>query len=214
MLKVKRLILGPVFTNTYILKDEKSGEAIIIDPADEAEVIKKAIEMEKISKVKLVILTHAHFDHVGALKEIQQFTGSPSAIHRSELELLKTVPVQAKLFGLAAEVPPEPEITLKEGDIIKLGEYELRVIETPGHSPGSISLFIPDEKILFSGDTLFRRSIGRTDLPGGNYQLLISSIKNKLFRLPDDTVAYPGHEEPTTIGEEKKYNPFLQGGIW
>jgi hydroxyacylglutathione hydrolase len=214
MLKIKRLILGPAFTNTYIVWDSENGEGMVIDPADDGDLINKIIEKENL-KIKFIVITHGHFDHVGGVEEVKKFTSAPVVLHSDDLETLKSVPLQAKIFGLVATAPPSPDRLLNEGEILRTGSFNFKVIHTPGHSPGSISLYSPQGKILFTGDALFRRSIGRTDLQGGDLELLISSIKNKLFPLPEDTEVYPGHEAPTTIGEEKRHNPFLQeGGVW
>ncbi len=210
-MKVKRFILGAAFTNTYILVDEDTNCGIIIDPADETELLLNYIEKESIN-LKYIILTHGHFDHVGAAAPLKRKTGAKIVINKKEIETLKSVPLQARLFGLSPPEVPAPDIFVEEGDTINCGEIQLKVIETPGHSPGGISLYNEKEKILFSGDALFRRSIGRTDLPGGNFEILIRSIKEKLLTLPGDVKVYSGHEEPTTIEEERKFNPFLQEG--
>ena len=211
ILTIKRFILGPGFTNTYLIWDKNHKIGLIIDPADETELLLKYIEKESIN-LKYIVLTHGHFDHVGAADGLQKKTRAKIIINKKELETLKSVPLQARLFGLQAPKIPTPDIFVGDGDMIGEDKLTFRIIETPGHSPGSISLYNEKETIIFSGDTLFKRSIGRTDLPGGNFQILIKSIKEKLLTLPGNVKVYPGHEEPTTVEEERKFNPFLQKG--
>jgi len=199
--------VGPFAENSYFLVDLSTREAIAIDPGDEPDRLMEVVRSRDL-KVRYILNTHAHIDHVGAVDALQRATGAPFHLHRDELDLLRAVPAQAAMFGLDA--PPVPEVTayLEEGQTFQVGGLPLiSVVETPGHSPGHVSFVVG--KIVISGDALFQRSIGRTDLPGGDHELLLRSIRTKLLTLPDETKVYPGHGDPTTIGEERRWNPFL-----
>jgi glyoxylase-like metal-dependent hydrolase (beta-lactamase superfamily II) len=180
---------------------------MIIDPGDEAREILKSVEDLGLD-IKVIVLTHGHLDHIGALKEVAEATGAEVAIHRSDAE-----PLQGQyhslgaMFGLAYPVPSPPERLLEEGDTLDIGELRFSVLYTPGHTLGGICLL--GEGVVFTGDTLFNSGIGRTDLPGGSYTELMNSIHDKLLALPDDTVVYPGHGPGSTIGAERRANPFL-----
>ena len=178
---------------------------MIIDPADEAGEILKSVE-ELGLEIKFIVLTHGHPDHVGALKEIKEATGAEVAIHTDDAESLQQQYL-GFLFGLSYQIPPPPERLFKDGDSIDIGDLHFGVIHTPGHTPGGICLL--GHGVLFSGDTLFNYGIGRYDLPGGNYSQLMDSLQTKLMVLPDDTIVYPGHGPDTTIGTERRGNPFL-----
>jgi glyoxylase-like metal-dependent hydrolase (beta-lactamase superfamily II) len=193
--------------NCFILGCESTREAVVIDPGDDADQILMAVAKLDL-KVKYLINTHGHFDHVGANKRMKEVTGAEIAIHPDDEPMLDELSRSASMFGLSAENSPPADILLKDGDEIKFGDITLQVIHTPGHSKGGVSLFTPGH--LFSGDTLFAGSIGRTDLPGGDYDTLISSIKEKLLILDDDTRVYTGHGPETTIANEKRMNPFLR----
>jgi glyoxylase-like metal-dependent hydrolase (beta-lactamase superfamily II) len=193
--------------NCFILGCESTREAVVIDPGDDADQILMAVAKLDL-KVKYLINTHGHFDHVGANKRMKEVTGAEIAIHPDDEPMLDELSRSASMFGLSAENSPPADILLKDGDEIKFGDITLQVIHTPGHSKGGVSLFTPGH--LFSGDTLFAGSIGRTDLPGGDYDTLISSIKEKLLILDDDTQVYTGHGPETTIANEKRMNPFLR----
>ena len=160
---------------------------------------------------KYLVHTHGHLDHVSATAAIQQETGAPVLIHEADQILLDNLTIQGTMFGLTAPAPPTVDRYICEGDTINWGRYTLSVIEAPGHSPGGVCLNLEGEKILFAGDTLFQDSIGRTDLWGGDYEQLLDSIREKLWQLDDDTIVCPGHGPRTTIGREKRENPFLQG---
>ncbi len=203
---LKDLVVGPFGSNCYIVGSKSSKEGMIIDPGDEAEVILsnvKDLELE----IKSIVLTHAHIDHIGALKEVKEATGAEVAIHTDEAESLQRQPLST-MFGISYPAPPPPDRSLKDGDSIDIGDLHFEVLHTPGHSPGCICLL--GEGIIFSGDTLFNYSIGRTDLPGGSYSQLMDSIHTRLMTLPDDTIVYPGHGPDTTIGTERQGNPFLR----
>jgi glyoxylase-like metal-dependent hydrolase (beta-lactamase superfamily II) len=195
-----------LMANCIILGCEKTREAAVIDPGDETERILLSLADSKL-KLKYIINTHGHFDHVGGNKEMKEATDADILIHFLDAPMLSQLSSDATLFGFSAENSPPPDRTLEDNDTISFGEIRLKVIHTPGHSPGGISLYI-DNKV-FVGDTLFSGSIGRSDLPGGNFNTLISSIKNRLFDLGDDVKVFPGHGPNTTIGREKHSNPFV-----
>jgi glyoxylase-like metal-dependent hydrolase (beta-lactamase superfamily II) len=206
---LKTVVVTEFMTNCFILGDERSKEAFVIDPGGEAEKILRQIESLGL-QVTAIVNTHAHVDHIGAIRQVRDATGAPVMMHRDELPLLQAASRMGRLFGIHLEQPPDPDRFLAEGDEVSSGNgLSLKVIETPGHSPGGISLVTADGKLCFAGDTLFAGSIGRTDLPGGDYQTLISSIKTKLLPLGDEVKVLPGHGPATTLGSERKYNPFL-----
>ncbi len=204
---IQKMEVGPIMANCFILGCEKTKEAAVIDPGDDADRILMALAKAEL-KVKYLINTHGHFDHVGANKRMKETTGAQIAVHPDDEPMLVELSRSAAMFGLSAENSPPADILLKDGDEISFGEITLKIIHTPGHSPGGICLYTPGH--LFAGDTLFMGSIGRTDLPGGDYDTLISSIKTKLLDLDDDTVVYTGHGPETSIGNEKRMNPFLR----
>ena len=204
---IKRLEVGPIMANCYILGCEDTKEAVVIDPGEDADRILMTLA-ESSLKVKYIINTHGHFDHVGANKRMKDATGAELAIHPDDAPMLNELSHSARMFGLTAENSPEADIMLSDGQKLTFGNHTLEVIHTPGHSLGGICLYT--DGILIVGDTLFAGSIGRTDLPGGDYDTLISSIKTRLLNLDDQTVVYPGHGPQTTIGREKSMNPFLR----
>ncbi len=201
-----RLIVGPLQVNCFILADEKTKEAVVIDPGDDARDILKVIQ-DKGLRVKYIINTHAHFDHVGANKAVKDATGADLLLHEADAPVLDTVSRQARSFGMSPVLSPPPDRLLKHGDSIVAGEVSLTVLHTPGHTPGGISLL--EEGMVFTGDALFAGSIGRTDFPGGDLRTLLRSIKENLMTLPDDTKVFSGHGPASTIGDEKRENPFL-----
>ncbi len=204
-----RLIVGPLQVNCYILADEKTKEAVVIDPGDDAEDILKIIR-EKGLTIKYIVNTHAHFDHVGANAKLKEATGAEILLHEADAELLTSSSGQARMFGMKTASSPPADRYIRDGDVITAGEVSLTVLSTPGHSSGGISLL--EDDMVFTGDALFAGSIGRTDLPGGDLMTLVGSIKTKLLDLPDDTRVFPGHGPDSTIGVEKKENPFLNQG--
>ncbi|MCF8077535.1 MAG: MBL fold metallo-hydrolase [Desulfotignum sp.] len=204
---IKKLEVGPIMANCFILGCEDTREAVVIDPGDDADRILMILAKEKLT-VKYLINTHGHFDHVGANRRMKEVTGAKLAIHPDDVPMLSELSRSAASFGLSAENSPEPDLLLHDKDMVRFGNITLTVIHTPGHSRGGIALYTPGH--LFAGDTLFAGSIGRTDLPGGDYDTLIASIKQKLLVLPDDTVVYTGHGPETTIADEKRMNPFLR----
>ena len=212
MLSLKSFCFNPFQQNTYLVYDE-NGTAFIIDPgnsnAAENLTLKKFIEEKKLNLSRL-LLTHAHIDHVLGNRFIYDTWGLLPELHEADLYLLSALEKTGAMYGIPCEASPEPVHFLKDGDLIRLGTYEFECLFTPGHSPGSISFYNAQNKLLISGDVLFHESIGRTDLPMGNHTQLLNSIKEKLFVLGDDLKVYSGHGPSTTIGHERKYNPFLQ----
>jgi len=201
-----RLIVGPLQVNCFILADEKTKEAVVIDPGDDAQTILKIIK-EKDLKIKYVVNTHAHFDHVGANKAIKEATGAELLLHEADAPLLAAAANQSRSFGMDPVSSPAADRYVKQGDVLSAGEVSLKVLHTPGHTPGGISLL--ENGLVFTGDALFAGSIGRTDFPGGDLLTLIRSIRTQLMVLPDDTKVFSGHGPATTIGEERRENPFL-----
>jgi len=202
---IKKLTVGPIMANCFILGCEETREAVVIDPGDETDRILTVLE-ESDLKVKYIIDTHGHFDHVGGNKKLKDITGADIMIHVLDAPMLNHLSASAAAWGFSADDSPSPDKILEEGDTITFGNITLKVIHTPGHSPGGISLF--SDGYVFVGDTLFAGSIGRTDFPGGDYKTLISNIRNKLFVLGDDVQVFTGHGPETTIGKEKRFNPF------
>ena len=203
------VVVTEFMTNCFILGDEQTHQAIVIDPGGEADKILRQIDSMGLT-VMAVVNTHAHVDHIGAIRQIKDVTGAQIMMHEAELPLLQAASRMGRLFGIRIEQPPDPDRFLSEGEVISLGDgISLSVLDTPGHSPGGISLVTSDKKLCFAGDTLFAGSIGRTDLPGGDYHTLITSIKTKLLPLGDDMKVLPGHGPATTLGAERRYNPFL-----
>jgi glyoxylase-like metal-dependent hydrolase (beta-lactamase superfamily II) len=206
VLLIKELTVGPFQSNCFILGCEKTKEAVVIDPGAEASKILLSLAASKL-KVKYIINTHGHVDHVGGNKSMKDATGADILIHPLDAPMLGHASSFAASFGLAAENSPPSDQAIEEGDIISFGNSTLKVIHTPGHTAGGISLYTDGN--VFVGDTLFAGSIGRTDFPGGDYHTLISNIHNKLFALRDDVKVFPGHMGNTTIGQEKLFNPFV-----
>ncbi|MBC8463505.1 MAG: MBL fold metallo-hydrolase [Deltaproteobacteria bacterium] len=206
---VKSLAVGPIMANCFIAGCEDTHEAVVIDPGDEADRILLSLAESKL-KVKYILNTHGHFDHVAANKKMKDATGADLIIHALDAPMLSQISASATMWGLAADDSPPPDQTVEEGDIINFGNLSLKVIHTPGHTQGGISFYADD--CVFVGDTLFAGSIGRTDFEGGNFETLIASIREKLFRLADDTRVLTGHGPETTIGGEKQYNPFAKLG--
>lgn len=203
---LETLVVTNFATNCYVLGCTQTKEGIIIDPGGEAKRILEVVERNGLA-IRYIINTHSHVDHIGANGIIKEATGATLAIHPADAETLKN-PMQSLLaFSGKLKPSPPPDELVREGDVIKAGSLELKVIHTPGHTPGGISLKMGSS--LFTGDTLFAGSIGRTDFPGGSYKTLIESIAHKLLGYPDTTIIYPGHGPSSTIGEERKYNPFL-----
>jgi hydroxyacylglutathione hydrolase len=204
------LPVGALQCNCSIFGDEGSGEAVVIDPGDEIGRITAILEKHHL-RVKAVIVTHAHIDHIGGAQKLKALTGAPVYMNFNDQELYDHIDEQAQWLGVAPPAKTGIDVNAREGESVKLGPAEFHVLDTPGHTQGSISLWIPAENKLLAGDTLFLDSIGRTDLPGGNSRQLLQSIHDKLLPLDDAVVVIPGHGQSTTIGRERRRNPFLQG---
>lgn len=212
MLKIRTFVFAPFMENTYIAYDEESLEAMVIDPGMFIHSDEKLFDEFMRSadlKVKYLINTHCHIDHSVGNRHIVNTYKPEYMIPKDDLFLLEMIPEQGKQFGIQLETPPPPDGYLDEAVSLTLGSIVCNPILTPGHTPGEYCLYFPGEKVCFTGDVLFRESIGRTDLWGGDYDILLESIRTKLLTLPDDVVIYPGHNEVSTIGEEKRHNPFL-----
>lgn len=205
-MRIHTFALGPFQTNTYLVEDETTKQAILIDPTIDSESVLDKATARGLT-IALILDTHGHVDHVYGNAFFKEQTGAPLAIHADDAPWLRSITQHATLFGIPARVSPEADRLLRDGDHIAVADLSFTVIHTPGHTPGSICLY--GHGVLFAGDTLFEGSVGRTDLPGGNHEQLISSIKTKLLALPEQTTVYSGHGGTTTIGEEKEYNPFL-----
>jgi hydroxyacylglutathione hydrolase len=203
------LAVGPLACNCLIFGDESTREAFVIDPGDDGEEILRLLAKHNLT-VKAIVITHGHIDHVGAAATLQRATGAPAYLNEHDFATYSQVGVQATWLGM--ETPDFADITapLRDGDTLHLGPAEFTVLHTPGHTPGSVGLWIASEKILAAGDTLFRESIGRTDLPGGDPRKILISIREKFLPLPDETLVIPGHGPTTTMGHEKRHNYFLQ----
>ncbi len=215
MLKIKVFTFSPIQENTYVLYNEKN-ECLIIDPGcyflEEKEDLKAFIDENRLTP-KMLLNTHCHLDHVFGNKFIAETYDLTLHLHPKEEAMLQMAPASGLMFDMPFDNYQGKFIFLNEGEIITLGEDELEIIDAPGHSPGSICFYCKAQKFIIGGDVLFNGSIGRTDLPGGNYNTLIQSIKEKLFVLPDEVIVYNGHGPETTIGNEKKFNPFVGKGV-
>lgn len=207
-MKIETLVLGDVRTNCYLLINEKTKEALVVDPADRADVIVRKLIDEGLT-LKAILLTHGHGDHILAVDALKKQFGVKVYAAKAEEALLSDAAqnLSKALFGIAVTV--KPDILLEDGQEFEAAGIRLRMLHTPGHTPGGCCYYQAEEKILFSGDTLFCGSIGRTDFPGGSLSELVRSVKEKLLVLPEDVKVYPGHEEMTTIGHEKRYNPYM-----
>ncbi len=218
------LPVGWLQCNCSILGDPRTGDAVVVDPGEEVERILAILRRHRWN-VRAILNTHAHIDHVGGLRKLQEATGAPVLMHPDDLELYRMLDVQAQMIGVP--LPPMARVdgALREGDVVRWGGYAFHVLHTPGHTPGSISLYLPAAELptaaaqvaeatprLLAGDTLFAGSIGRTDLWGGSFDQIMRSLREKLMTLPEQTVVIPGHGPLTTIGQEKETNPFLRPG--
>jgi hydroxyacylglutathione hydrolase len=217
--------VGLLQCNCSILGDPATGEALVVDPGDEPERILEILRRHKL-KPRAIVSTHTHIDHVGGLAALHRATDAPVLIHEADLPLYRGLDVQAEWLGVPTPAIAKIDSFVKEGDTLRWGGYTARVLHTPGHTPGSISLVLEEDDApnkgkpkphrrlppqrLLAGDTLFAASIGRTDLWGGSFPEIIQSIKEKLLGLPDETIVYSGHGETTTIGAEREFNPFLR----
>ena len=200
--------VGPLQCNCTLLGDEQAREAIVIDPGDEVGRIQRKLAEHGLT-LKQILVTHAHIDHVGGALKLKQLTGAPIYLNENDLPLLKMMEAQAAWLGIATPETAPPDGGLVDGQVVGLEHYSAKVLHTPGHTQGSVCLHFVPLKLLIAGDTLFAGSIGRTDLPGGNFDQIIDSIQSRLLALPEDTRVLPGHGPATTIGEERRSNPFL-----
>lgn len=206
-LKIEHLVLGQVETNCYLAMNEETKALLIVDPADQAEEVIRRIE-DMGGHPAAVLLTHGHFDHIGAAKKLRETYGISVYGMEDEAEIMASQQLNlAKYFGCSTELTAD--VLLKDGQELELAGFSIQVLHTPGHTKGGACYYLKEEEVLFSGDTLFRESVGRSDFPTGNMQVLIQSIKNKLMVLPEETRVFPGHNGESTIGHEKRYNPFL-----
>ena len=202
------LPVGPLQCNCSIIGDEATREAMVIDPGDDIDDVLAILGKHNL-QVKQIVVTHAHIDHVGGAMKLRAATGAPILLNQNDLALLKMLDVQAAWVGMAAPGQVEIDQSVGNADTVQAGSLSANVLETPGHTEGSICLYFPAENKLIAGDTLFAGSIGRTDLPGGSFEKIIRSLHHTVLALPDDTVVVPGHGPLTTIGEERESNPFL-----
>lgn len=212
MFQIKNFVFSPIHENTYVLHNDLN-ECIIIDPGCYFDEEKQQL-LDYVKKMglvaKLLLNTHCHLDHVFGNKFVHETFGLTLHLHANEQKMLELAPASGLMWGMPFDNYQGDFVFIKEGDVISLGQDQLEVIEAPGHSPGHICFHCKKQGFLIGGDVLFQGSIGRTDLPGGSFETLIKSIRTKLFPLPDETVVYSGHGDPTTIGEEKLYNPYLK----
>ena len=205
----KKIVVGPLQCNCMILGCEKTKEAVVVDPGDEAPAILAALKAEGLN-VKYILHTHAHFDHIAGTGELSRALTAPICLHKGDEELYNNLPKQGQLFGMTFTQAPNIEKFLDDEEILHFGDYRLQVLHTPGHSPGSVSFkLLNGPEAVYSGDTLFQQSVGRADLWGGDSRQLIKSIKERLLVFEGETPVYPGHGASTRIGDEKKQNPFL-----
>jgi glyoxylase-like metal-dependent hydrolase (beta-lactamase superfamily II) len=210
-IEVKKWTLGSVMTNAYVLGDTESGQAVVIDPVDNAPLLKQTADNNGWT-IKLILATHGHFDHISASQELQQLTGAPFLAHQGDKFLLDMLPEQSRRFLNVDALLPEaatPERWLVEGEMLEVGAIKLDVLFTPGHSPGHVSFFLRDQRMVFSGDCLFAGNVGHVRTPGANYDLLMTSIFATLLPLGDDVQVMAGHGRHTTLGHERTTNPYL-----
>lgn len=203
------LPVGLLGCNCSVLGDETTREAIVIDPGDDIGEIVAILNRHGLT-VKTIVVTHAHIDHIGGAAKLRALTGAPVYMHQDDAFLAGALDMQASWLGMETPENPGIDTPAREGDTLRAGSIEAQVLHTPGHTPGSISLFLPAEKKLIAGDTLFRGSVGRTDLPGGDSRAIADSIRSKLYTLPEETVVTPGHGEATSIGREMRVNSFVR----
>jgi hydroxyacylglutathione hydrolase len=201
--------VGPLQCNCSVIGDEKTHEAMVIDPGDQIEGILEILRQEKLT-LKQIVITHAHIDHVGGAMKLKAATGAPILMNQNDYALLKMLDLQAAWIGMRPPGEVQVDEAVAQGRVLKIGEISSSVIHTPGHTEGSICVYFPEQKKLIAGDTLFAGSIGRTDLPGGSMEKIMRSLHTQVLALPDETEVTPGHGSTTTIGEERETNPFLQ----
>ena len=207
---LKKLVVGPIMANCYLIGDDETREGAIIDPGDDADRIVDLVERTDLDII-YILATHGHFDHTGGIGPLKRKIDRDFLIHEGDLFFVEDSKGSAERWGVKIEQVPDPDGFLEDGQVLKLGSLELSVMHTPGHSPGGVCLYLAGEGAVFSGDTLFQGSIGRTDFRMGSMADLKRSIKQRLYKLPGDTKVYTGHGPETTIDEEKRYNAFVRG---
>jgi len=203
------LAVGPLQCNCSILGDEASREAIVVDPGDDIHRIVELLNQHQLT-VKQIIVTHAHIDHIAGAQRLKRLTGAPILYNQNDLPLVKMMDLQAGWLGIPTPEVGPPDADLEHGQVVSIAGLSGSILHTPGHTEGSVCLYLPQQKLLLAGDTLFAGSVGRTDLPGGNTQKLLRSIYDSLLTLPDDAIVIPGHGPSTSIGAERESNPFLR----
>lgn len=212
MIKVQSIVVTPIMQNCRVIWDSSDKNAVVVDPGGDVAKVEQVLSREGLV-CKEIWLTHSHFDHCGGVAELKQKTNAPLYASLVEKEMRGRVEDIAVMWGLdnaGMRNCPEPEHLLKEGDILSLGSHRVDVFDTPGHSPGHVVFYFKDQNLLICGDTIFQGAIGRTDLPGGDYEQLMRSVQEKILSLPDNTALMPGHGPDTTVGAEKRTNPFIR----
>ena len=208
MVQIRLLTLGPIQTNCYLVGCEKTFQAAVIDPAWDGKSIAAMADNDG-WVVTHILLTHTHFDHLGGLAELKEATNAPIYVHPEAVPMMQNTTMSAAFFGLKVAAAPAPDEMLARDQVIEVGELALHVLYTPGHAPGHVCFHLPEYRVVFDGDLLFQEGVGRTDLPGGNYQEMMESIKNEILVLPEETQVFPGHGQATTVADEKRTNPFI-----
>jgi hydroxyacylglutathione hydrolase len=206
---ILQLPLGPLQTNCYMLTCNATGKTAVIDPAWDGRLLAEKAEEEGWS-IDQIWLTHSHFDHVGGLAELKEQCGAPIFIHADAIPMLENAVLAGRMWQITIPEPPPADEVLNDGQLISLGNLQLEVLFTPGHAPGHVCFYMASKGVLFDGDVLFQQGIGRTDLPGGDYETLMDSIQKRLMPLPDETIVLSGHGPSTSIGQERATNPFLK----
>jgi hydroxyacylglutathione hydrolase len=209
---LEMLTVGPFQENCYVIGDEEIGEGAIVDPGDEAARIALAVEQTGLA-ISEILITHAHIDHVGAVAALVEEYACPVLMHAEAEPMLQQLPTQAMMMGLRFGKVPNVDRRIEDEEVLEVGGLRLKALYTPGHAPGHLAFYAESERLVFSGDALFAGSVGRTDLFGGDTEVLMRNIKERLMRLPDQTRVLSGHGPETTIGDERAHNPFLHGGF-
>ena len=209
---LETLTVGPFHENCYVIGDQETGTGAVVDPGDEAARIALAVEQTNL-EIGQILITHAHIDHVGAVAALVDEYACPVLMHAEAEPMLKQLPTQALMMGLKFGKVPTVNRYVGDEEVLEVGNLKLKSLYTPGHAPGHLAFYVESEALVLSGDALFAGSVGRTDLFGGSIDLLMRSIDERLLTLPDETKVYPGHGPETTIGDERRHNPFLQSGL-